>query len=269
MLIVCPACASQYTIDPERVGARGRTVRCAACRQTWFEGPRPEEESFWSAPDEAAVEDAHEVRDSSEPDPKPEPESEIEPLSVIATTGADPERVERRRRRAASLRVQPVSRAPRSAVVGPRALALAIGVGFAALGGGLVARADVVRMVPQTARLYAALGLPVNLRGLEFRGVTAETEASGEGSFLVVEGEIANLRSGEASVPPIEIAIRGADGQALYTWTNEAPRPTLSRAESVRFRARLASPPAEGRQVFLKFASTAGGGDVAREGLGP
>ena len=36
MLIVCPACASEYRIDAERVGTSGRSVRCAACRETWF-----------------------------------------------------------------------------------------------------------------------------------------------------------------------------------------------------------------------------------------
>jgi predicted Zn finger-like uncharacterized protein len=36
MLIVCPSCASEYTIDPANLGADGRTVRCAICRDAWF-----------------------------------------------------------------------------------------------------------------------------------------------------------------------------------------------------------------------------------------
>ena len=36
MLIVCPSCASEYTIDPATLGADGRTVRCALCRSMWF-----------------------------------------------------------------------------------------------------------------------------------------------------------------------------------------------------------------------------------------
>ncbi|MFD0934158.1 zinc-ribbon domain-containing protein, partial [Methylobacterium trifolii] len=39
MLIVCPTCASEYRIDAERVGMEGRSVRCAACRETWFITP--------------------------------------------------------------------------------------------------------------------------------------------------------------------------------------------------------------------------------------
>jgi len=39
MLIVCPSCASEYTIDPAKLGADGRTLRCAICRDTWFVAP--------------------------------------------------------------------------------------------------------------------------------------------------------------------------------------------------------------------------------------
>src|SRR5919107_1685899 len=39
MLIVCPSCASEYAIDPEKLGPAGRQVRCALCRDTWFAAP--------------------------------------------------------------------------------------------------------------------------------------------------------------------------------------------------------------------------------------
>jgi predicted Zn finger-like uncharacterized protein len=39
MLIVCPSCASEYTIDPAKLGPEGRTLRCAICRDTWFVPP--------------------------------------------------------------------------------------------------------------------------------------------------------------------------------------------------------------------------------------
>ncbi len=39
MLIVCPSCASEYRIDADKVGMEGRSVRCAACRETWFISP--------------------------------------------------------------------------------------------------------------------------------------------------------------------------------------------------------------------------------------
>jgi hypothetical protein len=54
------------------------------------------------------------------------------------------------------------------------------------------------------------------------------------------------------------LSVRGPDGLPLYTWTNEAPRKTLGVTESARFRARLASPPAEGREVLVRFAEAPG-----------
>jgi predicted Zn finger-like uncharacterized protein len=36
MLIVCPSCASRYSIDDDKIGASGRTVRCASCRTGFF-----------------------------------------------------------------------------------------------------------------------------------------------------------------------------------------------------------------------------------------
>jgi predicted Zn finger-like uncharacterized protein len=39
MLIVCPSCASEYTIGADRIGPTGRVVRCASCREAWFIAP--------------------------------------------------------------------------------------------------------------------------------------------------------------------------------------------------------------------------------------
>jgi hypothetical protein len=75
----------------------------------------------------------------------------------------------------------------------------------------------------------------------------------GQGRFLVVEGDVTNITRGVTSVPPIEVAVRDAAGQTLYTWTTEPPRPTLEPAELVRFRARLATPPDAGKSVRVRF----------------
>jgi predicted Zn finger-like uncharacterized protein len=36
MLIVCPTCASRYSIDNDKIGPEGRMVRCASCRSDFF-----------------------------------------------------------------------------------------------------------------------------------------------------------------------------------------------------------------------------------------
>jgi len=54
MLIVCPSCASEYMIEPAQIGADGRMVRCAACRDTFFVAGEPEltEEELAEATDD-------------------------------------------------------------------------------------------------------------------------------------------------------------------------------------------------------------------------
>ena len=36
MLIVCPTCATSYQVQAAALGAAGRSVRCANCKNTWF-----------------------------------------------------------------------------------------------------------------------------------------------------------------------------------------------------------------------------------------
>src|SRR5918993_6033690 len=64
MLIVCPSCASEYMIDPGRLGGEGRTVRCAGCKSTWFVTATEEEPE---ATDAEAGENAPEASDADPP----------------------------------------------------------------------------------------------------------------------------------------------------------------------------------------------------------
>lgn len=119
--------------------------------------------------------------------------------------------------------------------------------------GALGSRASIVRALPDLAGFYAAIGMPVNLRGLEFRNVRTTKEVHDGTPVLIIEGEIANVTRGTADVPRLRFAVSGGDDKELYTWTSLLPRPTLTSGESVTFRSRLASPPAEGNEVIVRF----------------
>jgi hypothetical protein len=60
---------------------------------------------------------------------------------------------------------------------------LAVIVGSMSLAG---LKEEIVRVMPATGALYAAAGLPVNLRGLEFRGVTSRVSAENAQRLLKV-----------------------------------------------------------------------------------
>lgn len=113
---------------------------------------------------------------------------------------------------------------------------------------------QIVRVLPASGALYAAAGLPVNLRGLEFRAVTSDVSQDKARRILKVRGEIANLRPALNSIPPIEVMVRGGDGQPLYRWTAIAPKVKLGPNETIVFETRLVAPPEAGQDVKLRFA---------------
>ncbi|MFH6785413.1 MULTISPECIES: DUF3426 domain-containing protein [Methylobacterium] len=230
MLIVCPACASEYTLDPDKIGSAGRTVRCAACREPWFvAAPAAEPGSMLSPPAEAVF--------------------------TAAEAPASPPRRSGTRPRGAKARGAPPGR--RRLVAAAAGLAACGALMAALLPAG---RAGLVRALPATARLYAAIGLPVNLRGLAFRDVAAYQvpDAAGTGR-LVVEGDVVSAAKDAVAVPRLSLELRDAHGQTVYRWTAEPPRERLEPEESARFRAELPGAPVKGHEVLVRFAAVDSG----------
>jgi len=92
--------------------------------------------------------------------------------------------------------------------------------------GALQWRVALVRQFPQTASLFALIGMPVNLRGLSFMDVKSRGEFVDGAMVLVVEGTIVNLTDDELR----DVRLRVRD---MFLWRNER-RPgedDFSRAE--------------------------------------
>lgn len=115
------------------------------------------------------------------------------------------------------------------------------------------ARSEVVRYLPQTASLFAAIGLPVNLRNLKFENVRISRETSDGITALLVEGVIVTTTGKAAEVPRLRFAARNAAGQEVYTWTALPGRSVLGPGEELPFNSRLVSPPAEAVDVMVRF----------------
>jgi predicted Zn finger-like uncharacterized protein len=138
----------------------------------------------------------------------------------------------------------------RWAVPGLPAIILALVAVNAALIGW---RSDMVRLLPQTASLYAAIGMPVNLRGLAFENIKIGKDVHDGVAVLVVEGSIVNVTARPAEVPRLRMSVRNESKNEIYTWTTLPTRSILGPGETLPFRSRLASPPAEARDVLLRF----------------
>jgi predicted Zn finger-like uncharacterized protein len=174
------------------------------------------------------------------------PVDQIEPATPSAALGAgeDIETVALRRANQKAARRLRWPLAP-----WPTAILVLIAINAALI----VRRADVVRWAPQTASLYSAIGLPVNLRGLVFTDLTTKKEIEDGVQVLVVEGTIVSDTSRAAEVPRLRFGVRNEAGREIYSWTALPDRKVLPPGETMPFRSLLATPPREGRDVVVRF----------------
>lgn len=252
MLIVCPSCATTYTLTEAQMG-QGRTLRCAQCRHTWHASPadavdgdgamaalpQPALAATAAADDGGAAAFPLAVEDHAPP-------GKAGPAHKARSKASRPARHKpaRRKGRPSLLTHLEAARPWQLALVGA-AVALIAAILF---------REPLVRAAPQTARLFAAIGLPVNLRGLALDAVRSEIIADKDQTVLVVEGTIRNLRKAETSVPVLALSLRGPDGGEVYGWTAEAAHTVLAAGESTPFRTRVVTPALDGRDVLVRFA---------------
>jgi predicted Zn finger-like uncharacterized protein len=293
MLIVCPTCATTYQIQLAALGAAGRSVRCTKCKDTWVATPDSViDEAALVAASTAASPPAPANAPAKPPAPHEQTDEELaaawgteavsgdlmppddsagggEGALVVANAPplvpADPteagtakfdpgepediETIAARRARQASID-RKNRRTPLQQLF---SLPMLIVVLLVILGAALQTRVAMVRNFPQTASLFAAIGLPVNLRGLIFENVKSAAEFVDGVTVMVVEGTIVNLTGKTLEVPRLRFALRSASGHEVYAWTALPTRTTLSPGGELPFRSRLASPPPDGRDVIVRF----------------
>jgi len=229
MDIACPQCAAAYELDETAIGAAGRKVRCAACGEVWRAMPAAAPDAWPAAPDEWPSDIAEPPAPLDEPETAPAPKPRL-----IKEAG-------RGQRKTGFWRGLADWR---TAALAATALVVAAG---------LHQRQSVVALLPQTAKIYAAAGLPVNLRGVEFRNVKSRLIEDDDQPVLVVDGDLVNVAGRRIDVPRLHFAILGPDGRQIYVWSAPADRTQLQPGETLNFRRRLAAPPADAREVSVRF----------------
>jgi hypothetical protein len=118
------------------------------------------------------------------------------------------------------------------------------------------ARSEVVRFFPQTASLFAAVGLPVNLRNLKFENMRISKEAQEGLSSLVVEGTIVSVSNRPSEVPRLRFSARDSAGQEVYTWTAMPGRGIVGPGEKLDFRTRFVPPPDNAVDLMVRFVNS-------------
>jgi predicted Zn finger-like uncharacterized protein len=225
MLIVCPSCARSYNVKRAAIGEDGRHVVCPLCETRWFvEAPAPiampevDETPRQSAIGAAMGEIRADVRD----------------------TRAEPPRYTTRRTPPQSSRGG--FRGPAAALAG---LVLVMGL--------IGKREAITRAAPRAAAVYAALGLPVNIRGVEFADVKTTRSSDAEGGGIEISGVIRNVTRDRARVPSISFEIRDDKGVTLARWSESVPKRVIASNEKIAFASQFPAPPPGSRDVLVRF----------------
>jgi len=281
MHIVCPHCTTSYAIDPATLGAAGRTVRCSRCKEVWLARP---EDAITPEPAYAAAGGHDETDVAAEWEAMAQDEAgddapHVDSPSIAGDFPADRsfsshidgddwqtmarqdgyqdvdhEAGLARKSWFRKLLPQLPSRKPGRrmtgiAVAGPTACA-AMGALVVAL---LIWRGDVVRLMPQTASFFRMVGLDVNLRGVQFKDVKITTETVEGKTVLVISGVIVGQNRKPVDLPRLRFAVRDAQGAEIYAWNTVLDQTVLQPGERTAFKSRLASPPAEGKSIDIRF----------------
>lgn len=269
MELACPNCGTLFRVPDGAVSPGGRKVRCGSCGHVWTAYPdnavepegeaTPETSGAAASPPEdlaptivAAVEadglaagSAETVAQEAtgtEPAKPDSPASEPGQLEAGAASpdagsggldleSAPPDSVRPLRRSQPVLQPEPKQR---WGLFFGWLLFFAVLGGL--LGGGWYFREQVVAQVPQTARLYEALGIPVQLTSspfvLDWRRAI-QTEATGP--TVTLSGQVINATEEPLPVPQLAVVLLNAQGNQIDSWAVEVGGGPLAPGEARDF----------------------------------
>lgn len=288
VIIACPHCGTRYQVPPETLGDAGRKVACAHCGQSWMAEPGAalpvpqEDDKLFSEADERALDKSFAEAESSLREvpasvrqliPKgevPPPEvmrsiteikaalesksgktlSDVAPDDAARTPEQKKAQGKLEKRQRAFAKHLPSARLARVLRVA------GLGMLAAVISGGVLFRTDIVRAVPDLAGLYAAVGLRVNVIGLDFSEVTTLRSRQGGNDVLTVNATIFGVEPRLVMVPPVVVTLLGSDDTPVYSWSVAPKQRDLEPGEMIGFSAELVSPPDGAEQVRLSFADS-------------
>ncbi|WP_108398200.1 DUF3426 domain-containing protein [Devosia submarina] len=259
MIIACPHCQTKYQVTYEAIGSAGRKVQCAQCQQAWQQPPPAQppgadqininsfvedglDEAFLA--EEQAV-SADRAKRLAEESGKAEAAAKIDPALARNRQRAFT------KRQSAIAASQPLAQTRRAVRIG---LALLLGIVCAAA---FFARVPIVARFPAMAGAYEAIGLPVNVLGLDFTDVETQRSLRNGKDVLIVSAQILGLNAAPTPVPAIVVTLLDSHGQSIYAWSIAPSVSDLMAGERATFDTQLAMPPGDAQRVRLSFADNA------------
>jgi predicted Zn finger-like uncharacterized protein len=276
VVITCPHCGTRYQVPPATLGAAGREVQCAQCGRSWHavaDAPPPppiDPDALFTPADEAALDHAFESearagkplpaslpRDPAHERTLAEIRAAIAPRPKQASVNAmDPAQLKKAvssfdQRQKSINRTLPMARIRRTGRLGALVALLSVLIlGFAL-------RVDLVRWFPSLAGLYASIGLPVNVVGLDFEDSKTLSMLRDGKTVMQISARLRSVSSQPVSVPPVLVSLVNADGATLYEWTVAPKLAEMEPGDVIDFSTEVTSPPDGAVNVRLSFATKA------------
>lgn len=232
MILSCSACSTRFLVDPALLAPKGRMVRCAKCGHRWMQTPSDD------LAEDVAEDAATDSLENSAEDAAPPP-LEAGPRAI--PTGSD-------------LPAFPRKPTQRGGAVGWVALAAVV---IAVLGGGTIARDEIVAIWPPAAQLYELAGLEVAAVpfGLELRNLKQSRRTEAGVPVLIIEGEVKNISKFTYEVPKLRAELRNAEQDEIKNWTFSAVQTRLLPGESAPFVTQVKDPPPKATDVKITFVN--------------
>jgi len=228
MILECSQCRTRYLVPDSAVGPDGRTVRCAACKHSWFQPG--------TILDLVARAEAEPAIAPPPPSPPPAPDVEIAPPGTAPSYESfAPEPPFRPRR-------NPARRWTMAAFAA--GIAMMIGAGAILWGGAPgLAKQFGLRLGPEETPLKI-INNPIDRRDLD----------NGSQMFAI-SGKVVNPTNTRQHVPDIRVELKDAQNRVVYGWTIRPEATTLAPRGHVDFNSAKLDVPVNSRNLVLSFSS--------------
>jgi hypothetical protein len=240
MIVTCPSCATRTAFQNALRAAGSVKITCRACGHKWIE--IDDDDSVIDAAPfrplfESRTRDSFSTTNVQDAD---EVDSDVERL------------VEKARLADEAFYARQQARVQQVRNWGIFGLVLAgLGTAFALF------PEPIVKAAPSAMKAYAALGVNVNVYGLEIKGIEQQHAIVNGVRVLTIRGDVVNVTDEMKKIPWLRFGLRDATNAEVYDWTLNTESRPLKPGESTSFVTRVAAPPEAAKDVQIRFAREA------------